>query len=54
MLARAQREQYAIPAFNIHNLETIQAIVETAADIRSPVILAAKQWQGIRPNSIPA
>ena len=29
MLIEAQRHGYAIPAFNIHNLETIQTVVET-------------------------
>lgn len=41
MLIKAQKEGYAVPAFNIHNLETIQTVVETAAKMRSPVILAA-------------
>ncbi|AQR77018.1 tagatose bisphosphate family class II aldolase [Paenibacillus larvae] len=41
MLLHAQQHQYAVPAFNIHNLETIQVIVETAEELRSPVILAA-------------
>src|SRR5690625_2247032 len=41
MLIRARREGYAIPAFNIHNLETIQVAVEAATELRSPLILAA-------------
>ena len=41
MLKKAQREQYAVPAFNIHNLETIQVVVDTAKELGSPVILAA-------------
>ncbi|MDX7992859.1 tagatose bisphosphate family class II aldolase [Xenorhabdus littoralis] len=40
MLRKAQREGYAVPAFNVHNLETIQVVVETAARMSSPVILA--------------
>ncbi|GAA5105585.1 tagatose bisphosphate family class II aldolase [Orbus sasakiae] len=40
MLLKAQKEGYAIPAFNIHNLETIQVIAETAAEMESPVIMA--------------
>ena len=40
MLLAAQRGKYAVPAFNFHNLETIQVIVETAAELRSAVILA--------------
>lgn len=40
MLKKAQKNHYAVPAFNIHNLETMQVIVETAAELQSPVILA--------------
>ncbi|MEB0952299.1 tagatose bisphosphate family class II aldolase [Citrobacter sedlakii] len=40
MLRKAQREGYAVPAFNIHNLETLQVVVETAAELRSPLIVA--------------
>ncbi|HDM8059818.1 tagatose bisphosphate family class II aldolase [Vibrio harveyi] len=40
MLKRAQQAGYAVPAFNIHNLETVQVIVETASEMGSPVILA--------------
>jgi len=39
MLANAQREGYAVAAFNIHNLETIQAVVEAAWEEKSPVII---------------
>lgn len=41
MLLDAQANGYAVPAFNIHNLETVQAVTETAEALRSPVILAA-------------
>ena len=51
MLLKAQREGYAVPAFNFHNLETIQVIVEAASEMKSPVILAgtpaATQLAGI-------
>lgn len=40
MLKKAQTEHYAVPAFNIHNLETMQVVVETATELQSPVILA--------------
>lgn len=40
MLKRAQAGGYAVPAFNIHNLETVQVVVETASEMGSPVILA--------------
>lgn len=41
MLLDAQKGGYAVPAFNIHNLETIQVVVDTANELGSPVILAA-------------
>lgn len=40
MLKKAQREGYAVPAFNVHNLETLQVVVETASELRSPLIVA--------------
>lgn len=40
MLKKAQKEGYAVPAFNIHNMETLQVVAETAAEMRSPVIIA--------------
>jgi len=41
MLIDAQQGHYAIAAFNIHNLETLKAVVETAREERAPVILQA-------------
>ena len=32
MLLNAQRDGYAVPAFNIHNLETLQVVVDTAVE----------------------
>jgi tagatose 1,6-diphosphate aldolase GatY/KbaY len=40
MLLKAQRKGFAVPAFNIHNLETMQVVVEAAAEMRAPLILA--------------
>ena len=40
LLLDAQKHGYAVPAFNIHNAETIQAILEVCKEMRSPVILA--------------
>ncbi|KNC93384.1 tagatose-bisphosphate aldolase subunit KbaY [Trabulsiella odontotermitis] len=40
LLQDAQAKGYAVPAFNIHNAETIQAILEVCYEMRSPVILA--------------
>ena len=39
MLQKAKRESYAIAAFNIHNLETLKAVVEAAEEERAPLIL---------------
>ncbi|WP_002148913.1 tagatose-bisphosphate aldolase subunit GatY [Bacillus cereus] len=41
ILRNAQENGYAVPAFNIHNLETLKAVIETAVELRSPVIIAA-------------
>lgn len=41
MLQDAKLRKYAVPAFNIHNLETIRVVVEAAEKLKSPVILAA-------------
>lgn len=40
ILLNAMEDRYAVPAFNIHNLETMQVVVETAYEMRSPVIIA--------------
>nr|HML47974.1 class II fructose-bisphosphate aldolase [Clostridia bacterium] len=39
MLLKAQRDGYAIAAFNFENMEMAQAIVAAAEDLRAPVIL---------------
>ncbi|KLU60556.1 putative fructose-bisphosphate aldolase [Peptococcaceae bacterium CEB3] len=39
LLNRAKQEGYAVPALNFHNLEILQAIIETAEKEHSPVIL---------------
>lgn len=41
MLSQARKHGYGVAAFNIHNLETLQVVVETANELRSPVIVAA-------------
>ncbi|MBU4350670.1 class II fructose-1,6-bisphosphate aldolase [bacterium] len=43
MLKKAQKERYAVGAFNANNMEIIQAIVETAEEEKAPVILQASQ-----------
>lgn len=41
LLDRAVQRHYAVPAFNVCNMENIQAVLETAAQLRLPVILEA-------------
>jgi len=43
LLNKAQERRYAVGAFNMNNMEIVQAIVETADEERSPVILQASQ-----------
>lgn len=43
LLLDAQKNGYAVGAFNINNMEIIQAIVEAAEETNSPVILQASQ-----------
>lgn len=40
LLKDARKQGYAVPAFNIHNLETIQVVLNVARKMESPVILA--------------
>ena len=41
MFEKSMKEGYAIGAFNVNNMEIIQAIVDAAAEAKSPVILQA-------------
>ena len=41
LLDHAAEHSYGVPAFNVNNLEQIQAIMEAAEHTRSPVILQA-------------
>ncbi|WP_280151553.1 class II fructose-bisphosphate aldolase [Piscinibacter sp. XHJ-5] len=41
LLDHAAEQGYGVPAFNVNNLEQIQAIMEAAQETRSPVILQA-------------
>ena len=43
LLLDAQKRGYAVGAFNVNNMEIIQAIIEAAEETRSPVILQASQ-----------
>jgi len=39
MLLKAQKEGYAVGAFNVENMEILQAVVEAAEELKAPVIL---------------
>ncbi|MEZ5360080.1 MAG: class II fructose-1,6-bisphosphate aldolase [Candidatus Zixiibacteriota bacterium] len=41
MYKKANKEYYAIPQFNVNNLEFIQAALEVAEELKAPIILAA-------------
>lgn len=43
ILADAQKRKYAVPAFNISNLEIARAITEAAQDLKAPVILQTSE-----------
>ena len=41
LLDHAAENGYGLPAFNVNNLEQVQAIMEAAAETDSPVIMQA-------------
>ena len=41
MFNKAYAEGYAVGAFNVNNMEIVQAITEAAGELNSPVILQA-------------
>lgn len=43
LFAKALNMQYAIGAFNVVNLETAQAVVEAAAELKAPVIIGTSE-----------
>mgnify|MGYP001193058130 FL=1 len=43
LLLDAQKNRYAVGAFNVNNMEIIQAIINAAEELESPVILQASQ-----------
>ena len=43
VLTHAQRRHYAVGAFNINNLETLQAVMDAAQAERSPVVLSTSE-----------
>jgi len=55
ILLDAQKNGYAVGAFNVNNMEIVQAIIEAAEETNSPVILQASQggisYAGIEYNA---
>lgn len=43
LLKKAHQKNYAVPHFNINNLEMVQAVVKAAVKLKSPVILATSE-----------
>ncbi len=43
VLARAQKHQYAVGAFNVNNMEILQAVVRAAHKLHSPVIIQTSE-----------
>lgn len=43
LLEHADKNNYAVGAFNVNNMEIVQAIIEAAEETKSPVILQASQ-----------
>ncbi|MFH2063144.1 MAG: class II fructose-1,6-bisphosphate aldolase [bacterium] len=43
ILSPAERGGYAVGAFNVNNLEILQAVIETAVEERSPVIIQTSE-----------
>ena len=39
MLLDAQKNKYAVGAFNVENMEMVQAVIAAAEELRSPVIM---------------
>ena len=52
MFKKAYDGGYAIGAFNVNNMEIVQAITEAAAELKSPVILQASAGARKYANSI--
>ena len=53
LLDHAAENDYGVPAFNVNNLEQVQAIMEAAAETDSPVIMqasaGARKYAGVLP-----
>ena len=55
LLDHAAEHGYGVPAFNVNNLEQIQAIMQAAQKTDSPVILQASRRRAqVRRRALPA
>jgi len=43
MLKKALEEGYSVPAFNVCNLESVQAVAEVAGELNAPVIISVSE-----------
>jgi len=43
LLIRARRLKYAVPAFNINNLEILKSVISAAVSMKSPVIVQTSE-----------
>lgn len=43
LLRKARAQGFAVPAFNINNLEILKAVVEAATELRSPIIVQTSE-----------
>ena len=39
IIAKAEQENYCVPAFNVYNVETVMGIIDAAEETKAPVIL---------------
>ena len=44
LFQHALKREYILPAFNVYNMESMHAILETANEERSPVIMQMGTW----------
>ena len=43
LLQKARKEGFAVPAFNVNNLEMVEAVMKAALELKSPVILQTSE-----------
>ena len=51
LLDHAAENDYGLAAFNVNNMEQIQAIMEAARETNSPVIVQASRGRGPMPRT---